>query len=95
MNDLQKFAHNIIEALKPLDDAINQLCGIGQKHTFELPPGMCKNVNAKGMAGSAALIDPMQSDMGALRKSIDPSFRISWHLPDDCDECTRKKIFYE
>jgi hypothetical protein len=44
---------------------------------------------------TVTIAESMQSDMGALRKSIDPSFRISWHRPDGCDECQRKRIFYE
>lgn len=93
MNNIQKLAHNFVEAFKPLNDAIDQMCRIAQKPLLQIPPDLFKDINIKGLESRTALSDPIQSDMGALRKSIDPSFRISWHLPDDCEECRRKRIF--
>lgn len=102
MNDLQKFAQNIAEALKPLIDIF------AQKPPIETP-GMCKTVTIEGLTThgwvdvsslctatpdhTVTIAGPVQSDMGALRKSIDPSFRISWHLPDDCDECQAERAY--
>lgn len=48
MNDLQKLAHNFVEAFKPLNDVIDQMCRIAQKPLFDMP-----GVNSKGMVNMA------------------------------------------
>lgn len=83
MNDVQKLAHNVLEALKPLDDALNQIVGAAQTPPTIETPGLIKNVNIKGMAARAEIVDPAIHLPGILEMQGDLShdnLKLTGHL---------------